>query len=853
MRTPDAGTAAAEPLSRGAATLPASFAVNLEAFSSRTALIGSDGTSVSYAELARLADAAAAEYPAAATLVLLEMRSDLAAVVQYLAALRGGHPVILTADAASEAGQRIAATYRAWLPGTPHPASPPAVHPDLAVLLSTSGTTGSPKLVRLSHANVEANARSIAEYLGIGRDARAITSLPLHYSYGLSVLNSHLAAGASVVLTETPVNAPEFWALFEAQAVTSIAGVPFSYELFERMGLRDRALPSLRTMTQAGGRLPAELVRRYAEWTAARGVRFFVMYGATEATARMAYLPPEQALSHSDCIGVPIPSGSFTLRGGEGFAPGVGELVYAGPNVMMGYAEAAADLDRGAELSELATGDLAERTEAGLFRIVGRLSRFSKLFGLRVGHDEVERQLGSEGVAAVVTGNDRHVAVAVTGAAPPDLAARLAERYKLPVASFTVVALPELPRLASGKPDCGAVQRAADAALERAAAADTSIDAVFAASFPGVAIGEDDSFVSLGGDSLSYVKFSIALEDLLGYAPPNWEEATLAQLRALKAAPPPKRAFPSLESDILVRAAAICGVVMLHAGLGRDQGVGVGGGAPLLLILFGYNLARFQRSRLISTTRWSVLRAFFVRIIVPYYVIMLGYSLVKHEVSVPSLLLVSNYGGRFGSLLEPYWFLETILQNLVFVVALFAIPPVRRLAEARPVRFGLALLAFAAALKLAGAAMLDQTLLQHRTFDATFIYIAVGWTAWTVRDRWAKLALLALCLGLSLSDWSTNLSHLEWMAAGMALLLFVPRIPLPTWIAAPIAVVAAASFYIYLTHIFVIHFSDMALDPDRPLASTIAAILVGIATWKLTQLASARIAERRHRAVEPAD
>ena len=186
-----------------------------------------------------------------------------------------------------------------------------------------------------------ANARSIADYLDLRASDVAITSLPLHYCYGLSVLHSHLLVGASVVLTDLSVADACFWDLAGRTGVTGLAGVPHTYALLDAVhfGPALPELPALRYLTQAGGRMAPDRVREYAGLARERGVDLFVMYGQTEATARMAYLPPELALDHADTIGRPVPGGSFRLAPVPDAPAGCGELVYSGPNVMMGYAE----------------------------------------------------------------------------------------------------------------------------------------------------------------------------------------------------------------------------------------------------------------------------------------------------------------------------------------------------------------------------------------------------------------------------------------------------------------------------------------------------------------------------------
>ncbi len=266
------------------------------------------------------------------------------------------------------------------------------VHPDLALLLSTSGSTGSPKLVRISRRNLLANAGAIVDYLGLSETDRAITSLPLHYCYGLSVLHSHLLAGASVVLTDASVVDPCFADALRNHGVTSLAGVPHTFEMLEHAGADRVGVPSLRLLTQAGGRMAPDAVTRWTARAETWGARFYVMYGQTEATARMAFLPPELAVRRPAAIGRAIPGGELRLEPVDGQPDDVGELVYRGPNVMMGYAERPDDLAEGALLDELRTGDLARfHADDGVFEIVGRRSRFVKPFGLRIDLDLIEQ------------------------------------------------------------------------------------------------------------------------------------------------------------------------------------------------------------------------------------------------------------------------------------------------------------------------------------------------------------------------------------------------------------------------------------------------------------------------------
>ena len=269
-------------------------------------------------------------------------------------------------------------------------------------------------MVRLSLQSVQANATSIAQCLSLSTEERPLTTLPFHYSFGLSVVNSHLRVGATVVLTEDGVLQRRLWETFDDARCTSLAGVSYTYGMLERLGFRDMALPSLRSLQQAGGALDLHLTELYRDHMALRGGRFFVMYGQTEATARIAVVPPDRLADKLGSAGLPIPGGRIRVSVDPSPADPVddhahpsGELVYEGPNVMLGYAETAADLALGDELhGVLRTGDIGYIDDDGFVFLVGRSKRIAKVFGHRVNLDEVESMVREAGPAAVVDGVD---------------------------------------------------------------------------------------------------------------------------------------------------------------------------------------------------------------------------------------------------------------------------------------------------------------------------------------------------------------------------------------------------------------------------------------------------------------
>jgi long-chain acyl-CoA synthetase len=445
-----------------------SFASSLQDFTGRTALILPDGSRQSYKELANLSDSiysmAGAPIPRR-SLVAIECDNSLSSLAGYLGALRNDFPLLLVdAQLSQELRERLYSHFNVpWVWGESsqwkhRPCKSPQVHKDLAVLLSTSGSTGEPKLVKLTQSNLQSNAASIARYLEIDFDERPITSLPIHYSYGLSVINSHLLKGATLLLTSEPITSKQFWNFFRDYKASSFAGVPTTYTMLRKLRFERMSLPTLRVMTQAGGPLDPELIRWFDELARSRGQRFFVMYGQTEATARISYVPPERLFEKIGSIGIPIPDGTIELIDEEASliteAGTIGQLRYSGPNVMMGYAENETDLAANdSQGGCLLTGDLAKRDTDGYFYLCGRLKRFIKIFGNRFSLDEVELQLRARGFDVAVTGHDDLLIIAIRGEklGIDALKTNVPLWYRIHHSAIDVVAVENFPMSSSGK------------------------------------------------------------------------------------------------------------------------------------------------------------------------------------------------------------------------------------------------------------------------------------------------------------------------------------------------------------------------------------------------------------------
>ena len=793
-------------------------------------------TSVTYRDLADRVAATAADLGDTRRLVLLEARNDVSTLVAYLGALAGNHVVMPVA-----AGRDHRALLQTYDPDVVVDAtgvdvrrrgSAHRLHQDLALLLSTSGSTGSPKMVRLSRANLLANAAAIAEYLDIRESDRAATTLPMSYCYGLSVVHSHLLRGAGIILTDRSVVDDEFWALFRRHRGTAFAGVPYTFEMLERIGFDAMDLPDLRYVTQAGGRLDPDRVRSFATLGEQRGWQLYVMYGATEATARMAYLPPHLATSHPTAIGTAIPGGSFTLEPLDDWRePGVGELVYHGPNVMMGYAHGPADLSLGATVETLHTGDVARRGADGLYEVIGRSSRFVKIYGLRIDLHRVEAALSAHGVTAFCTDDEDRLVVAAVGKDEDSVRALAATASGLAPAAIRVAVVAELPLLASGKPDYRAVRAAA---RESAPARPVDLRSLFAdvLHVDSRTIRPDQSFVDLGGNSLTYVAMSVRLERALGRLPAGWQSRSLAELEAMSPAARRSRFGATLETSVALRAVAIVLIVGSHATLYE-----MWGGAHVLLGIAGYNFGRFCLTPVSRTDRVRHLHSTITWIAVPSVLWIALALLVTDDYHWTNLLLVEKFFGPEHSMTAGrLWFVEVMVWILIGLTLVCLLPAADRLERRRP-------FAFAAGFLAVGLAIRYDLFGLHVGHDAWFTvlafwFFAAGWAAAKSSTPWQRVAV-SLVLVVGLHGYFDSTQREALVLAGFLLLIWLPSIRCPAWCTVLAGTVAEASLYIYLTHYQIYSLFDL-----HPLLGVASAIAVGVLITRLVSALRTRIRDR---------
>lgn len=332
------------------------------------------------------------------------------------------------------------------------------LHEELSHLLPTSGSTGSPKLVRHMYSNIEAAALNISTFFELTSNDRPLLVLPLYYTMGLSIVFSHLYVGATILATNQSMTDRAFWQFLKEQRATSFTGVPYSYEILNLMRFFRMDLPDLQLLTQGGGKMPKALNQKFVDYCKSTGKRWIATYGQSEGTARMAWLPSEWAESKMGSIGRAVPNGEMFLIDGEGneiTEPNVqGEMCYRGKNVTMGYARQREDLLLGDERNGfLKTGDLAYKDEDGCFYIVGRMGRFLKLFGMRIGLDECEQIIKAKfPIECACVGNDEKMTVYITDEGlTVSVKEELVEKTKLVATAFEIKVIPAIPKNEAGK------------------------------------------------------------------------------------------------------------------------------------------------------------------------------------------------------------------------------------------------------------------------------------------------------------------------------------------------------------------------------------------------------------------
>lgn len=330
------------------------------------------------------------------------------------------------------------------------------IYSELAILLTTSGSTGNPKTVRISRDNLISNAMATVDALNLQKNDKGILTLPMSYTYGMTICHMAFCTGATLLVTEKPIISREYEEFLVREQVTLLHGVPYVYEMFERIGFLDRLPDSLRAMTMGGGRAKEELHLKMNQIVQANNISFYALYGQTEGTCILTKLLDENIKNEPGCIGV-------ACLGMKAYLSGEDELVFEGSSVSLGYANGWEDLCKGDDNHGiLFTGDIAKIDEQGQIYLCGRKKRFLKLLGKRISLDDIEKNLEDElNLGCVCAGNDSVIKVYIKNTSNieiDELKKYIAHKYSISLSLVDINYIDEIPRSLQGKIDYGKLQ-----------------------------------------------------------------------------------------------------------------------------------------------------------------------------------------------------------------------------------------------------------------------------------------------------------------------------------------------------------------------------------------------------------
>jgi len=761
---------------------------------------------------------------------------------------------------------------------------------DLAALLYTSGSTGRPKGVMLSHANMWLGAHSVAGYLGLGPDDRTLAVLPLSFDYGQNQLLSSWYAGAAVAPLDYLTPGDVLKAV-ERERITTLAAVPPLWVQLAELDWPRRTAARLRRLTNSGGALTPKLVQRLR--TLFPQAELFAMYGLTEAF-RSTYLDPALIGIHPRSMGRAVPMAEILVIADDGqvTADGEeGELVHCGPLVAHGYWN---DPQRTAERFRPAppqsdyggiavwSGDRVRRDADGLLYFAGRRDGLIKSSGNRISPEEIEEEALATGLVAEAValgvpderlGQAIHLVVRAAPGAPdaeaelPRILGQRLPNFMKPKAIHWRLAMPVGP---NGKIDRHRLKQECEGMpggdARRAPphqAQSGELRARLAEILGVAAIGDDDTFIALGGDSLNYVQASILLESMPGEIPEDWENLPFSELQdrllakgadqdGALAKDAARRRAHWLEPSVVLRAIAILLVVLSHTLNGKADTFA--GATDVLLLIVGVNFARFQLSLLEIGGSRKVMRSTFRRAIVPYFTVLTLYFIYLKQIFWPEYLLYSNFtAGVFWDgdrRFKTYWFLEVYITFILLVCLLYLLPQVRAFSRRRPKALPIALFNVGVVLALVARPYSDRGIFYEETLFSALPVLMFGWLLEKLKTPAEKCALLVAGIASAcLLPLDREPLALPLLVIAVPALMFVRRVPVDPVLAGLLSTVAGASFYIYLLHGIVLHGLRAVIGTDgqipillMPLAY-VAAVVTGLfAAQALQQLNTARLA-----------
>lgn len=714
-----------------------------------------------------------------------------------------------------------------------------------AQVVFTSGTEGEPKAIVLSHRNLADTVRRLNEVMGVDASIREYVGVPVTHSFGLGRCRAVLAAGGKVYLPEMGFNPTEIVAMLRAGEINAISAVPTLW----RVLLQNRAMFADCAERVRWIEIGSQYMSREEKLALASlfpKARIVQHYGLTEASRSTFLVVSGEEESRLESVGRPTGGVEVSI------SPG-GRIRIRGPHVAMGRMvngrlQPLADAQGWFETSDLG------RLEDGFLYYEGRADDIINSGGLKVAPEPLEAAVKQAlphlqdvavcGVPDALRGEG--FLVAVQGAHPGDDEAiveavddALSRRNISARTSIHVRHVESMPRTANGK-----LQRrklanqftSAEAPTPSSAETPRTVLALFQRRFGRDRLKPGMSFTDLGGDSLNYVQMAMDLERYLGRLPANWERLSIAELERLRAnaALRKRKLLEPLDSGTALRAFAITTVVAIHAGFGFLYGATI-----MLMMLVGYNFARFQSASLQRGQVWSTLWDFSKKILLPFYVILVAYTLLYHDLEWESFLLFSNFVYRSSNNLVPVWFVLNLVQVLAIVGLLFSLAPVRAWFGRNVWRSSMTVLVMVTAFHA-----LMYVFVHRFEYDLFLphMYLPVFWLGWTAfhAEGWRqKLAVTALLFALVPLNVNVGIQHLWLLFAGLWI-IWVPRVYFPPLVNRIAGAVAAATFFIFIFNqslLLVVEDTLARFDIASRTMEFVVAMGVCLLIWRLYEAA----------------
>jgi peptidoglycan/LPS O-acetylase OafA/YrhL len=712
----------------------------------------------------------------------------------------------------------------------------PRTDDTLALLAFTSGTEGRPKAVGLTHRNLADVVARLTDVMEITPEIREYVGVPVYHSFGFGRCRTVAAVGGKAFLPAAGFNPLEIAGLLERGEINAISAVPSLWRILLQAEIVTAELGARVRWIEIGSQSMSRAEKDGLRQLFPRA-NIVQHYGLTEASRstflRIHDAPAEQL----DSVGKAIGEVEVQLADD-------GRVRIRGPHVTARIFQEGTSIDPRDADGFLTTSDLGEFRD-GYLHYLGRADDVINCGGLKLSPDLIEARmrelLAQSGELCVcrvpdsMRGDGILVAVpnahAATDAELIDAAATAALELGVNARGAThAMRVGSLPRTATGKVQRRALSQqfvespAATAGVRERATHDlrSELRAIVAAP----AMSDDDTFTSLGGDSLGYIQAGLAIQRHLGYLPAGWENLPIAELEAL---PVRKGGGGAIETSVLLRAIAILGIAINHSGILAGL-LEIDGGAWLLLIPSGYSFARFQLQRVVSKdSPWPALGTA-PRIFVSAFLFIALLQLRARELTPSTLLFYSNFIDPLAGNGASYWFINVLLQLYLISFALCAVPVVRRALRQQPLRSSFLVL---------GAAALS-TKLVPKVWDTNHLYNLVphymGWLfvggicLYYARDRkWRWVASLVLAV---LTYELVPLESVKvWVGVGGLALIWLSQIRMPGWLARALSGLASASLYIYLTHQTVYRGVRAAAPSAGHVVEILVALAVGIAVW----------------------